>query len=86
VIRRYNMQKSDNFPLCANMEVFCPSDEGKIFVFTGFPVKSAIVNLVSASSGAQLVVDTDFNQKDGFYVLYSQIVPESIIKFSYQAI
>lgn len=86
MIRRYNMQKSDNFPLCAVVESFCPDGDGKIFVFTGFPVKSAIVNLVSATSGAELVVDTDFNQKDGFYVFYNNVQPDSVIKFSYQAI
>jgi hypothetical protein len=80
------MQKSDNFPICSIVESYCPSSDGKIFVYTGFPVKSAIVSLVSASVGAELVVDMSFGQIDGFYVHYNHIVPQSIIKFSYQAI
>lgn len=86
MIRRYNMQRSDNFPLCAVVEYLCSDSSGKIFVFTGFPVKSAIVNVVSATLGAELVVDTNFAQKDGFFVFYDKVIPKSVVKFSYQAI
>jgi hypothetical protein len=55
-------------------------------VFTGFPVKSAIVSSVRIPQGAELVVDVDFGIDDGFYVMYSGM-PEknSPVKFSYQA-
>ena len=83
--RRYNMQRSDNFLVCAVIERLCMGKSGKVFVFTGFPVKSAIVAPVRIPQGAELLVDTNFDQQDGFYVLYNGMPEQSaVVKFSYQ--
>jgi len=80
------MQRSDNFPLCETADLVCEGKRGKLFIFTGFPVKSAIVIPVNIPDGAELIVDTNFDQDDGFYVLYSNM-PEGMntVRFSYQA-
>ena len=84
--RRYDMRRSDNFPVCAVVERLCMGKRGKIFVFTGFPVKSAIVAPVRVPTGAELSVETSFDESDGFVVLYDGLPDEpSVVKFSYQA-
>ena len=86
MIRRYDMHRSDNFPVCSTLELLCMETEGRIFVMTGFPVKSAIVTPVKIPQDSELSVDTEFNQPDGFYVIYSNMPKNSVIKFSYQAV
>jgi len=83
--RRYNMERSDNFAVCGHIARSCPGS-GRLFVFTGFPVKSATVIPVCPPEGASVYVDVSFGEKDGFHVIYED-VPEvdSTIKFSYQA-
>lgn len=83
--RRYDMRRSDNFPVCAVVERLCMGKRGRIFVFTGFPVKSAIVAPVRTPPGSELLADTKFDQLDGFFVLYDGMPDEpSVVKFSYQ--
>ena len=80
------MQRSDNFAVCAIVERLCIGDNGKLFVYTGFPVKSAIVTPIRVPDGAEIMVDTTFEEENGFYVLYSNMPEASaIVKFSYQA-
>ena len=84
--RRYNMQRSDNFPVCSVEERLCDGVSGRIFVFTGFPVKSAIVSAIKVPQDGELSVDTQFSNVDGFYVIYDSMpVGTSTVKFSYQA-
>ena len=79
------MKRSDNFPVCAIMEIFCTKDSGKIFIFTGFSVKSAIVTKVAGSEKAEIFPDMEFGEADGFYVIYTNVEPNTVIKFTYQA-
>ena len=79
------MQRSDNFPICATLEMMCQDVSGKFFIYTGFPVKSAMVSPVNVPVGSELMVDSSFGQDDGFYVIYNGVPVNSIIKFSYIA-
>ena len=80
------MQRSDNFPVCATIETMCIGESGRLFVSTGFPVKSVIIAPVRIPEGAELVVDTASADDDGFFVLFSGMLGKATaIKFSYQA-
>lgn len=83
--RRYNMTRSDNFPVCATMETICSDASGRIFVYTGFPVKSAIVAKVSGPDKAEVFPDMSFKEEEGFYVIYTNVEAGAVIKFTYQA-
>jgi len=85
MIRRYNMERSDNFPVCATVEFLCLKESGRFFIFTGFKVRSAIISPVSLPAGSSVEIDNSFNEKDGFYVSYTDVPLMSVIKFSYQA-
>jgi len=78
------MQRSDNFPICATLEFLCSDSSGRFFIWTGFPVKSAIVSPVKMPPDSEIEVDSSFDQKDGFYVIYNNVPINSVIKFSYQ--
>ena len=81
------MQRSDNFPVCATIEIMCVGGSGRLFISTGFPVKSAIVTPVRIPDGAELVVDTASSEDDGFIVIFSGMPKKATtIKFSYQAL
>jgi len=41
--RRYDLRRSDNYPYNGKISYVC-SGSGSIFVYTGFPVKSALVS------------------------------------------
>ena len=85
MIRRYNMERSDNFPVVAQIERACPGT-GRLFVYTGFPVKSAMVIPIAVPDGSTICVDVTFGEKDGFYVIYEDVPDDDpIIEFSYQA-
>lgn len=79
------MQRSDNFPVCSTIEILCSESSGKFFIYTGFPVKSAIVSPVKMPLNSEIEIDSAFDQKDGFYVIYNNVPIDSVIKFSYQA-
>ncbi len=83
--RRYNMQRSDNFPVCSTMELYCEEPFGRFFIHTGFPVKSAIVAKISGSQDSEIYADMTFGEKEGFYVIYNNVEPKSALKFTYQA-
>lgn len=46
MIRRYNISRSDNYPVSGSITHFC-NDSGTIKITTGFPVKSAIVSFAT---------------------------------------
>lgn len=54
-------------------------------MYTGFPVKSAMVVPVDKPEKMFLYVDTTFNQIDGFFVLYEGASEDTFIRFTYQA-
>jgi len=86
MIRRYDMSKSDNFPICSIIEQICLDSNGKIFIRTNHPISSAVVSPISVPNEGQIFADLNFKQrKDGFYIIYNNIPIGSIIKFSYQA-
>ena len=85
MIRRYNMRRSDNFPICATIEFLCVKSSGRFFVHTGFQVKSAIISPVTLPTGSEAEIDNSFEEKDGFYVIYRKVPEMSVVKFSYQA-
>ena len=85
MIRRYDMRRSDNFPACSTIERQCLKESGKFFVFTGFPVKSVLLVPIKVPQGGELIIDTDFFEKDGFSVSFRGLTNNSIVKFSYQA-
>ena len=81
------MQRSDNFPLCATIETMCSGESGSFFVFTGFPVKSAMLTSIRIPDGAELVVDMEFTHVDGFRVFFSNMPDgDTAVKFTYQAL
>lgn len=86
MIRRYDMSRSDNFPVCSIMEYLCEEESGKIFIYTGFPVKSAILSVIKTPQNSEIFIDINFYQKDGFYIFYNNIPKNTVIKFSYQAL
>jgi len=86
MIRRYDMSRSDNAPFTGKITYPCESGAGRIFVYTGFAVSSAIVAPVGLPSGARLFVDTSFGKESGFDVTYENMpIGSSRIEFSFQA-
>ena len=86
MIRRYDMSRSDNFPVCGTMETVCIKTDGEFFVYTGFPVKSAIVIPITIPQGAEIYPSDNFCHKDGFGVIFRNVPENSVIKFSYQVV
>jgi hypothetical protein len=71
--------------VCATVEIYCEESNGRFFIFTGFPVKTAIVAKISGSDGSEIFPDMNFGEKDGFHIIFNNVEKESVIKFTYQA-
>jgi len=83
MIKRYDMTRSDNFPVNTMGQMSC-SGSGRFFVYTGFPVSSAILTPVSLPEGASLYVDFSSFGKDGFDVIYENVPEEAGgVEYSY---
>jgi len=80
------MRRSDNFPHCSTVEKFLEGESGKVFIHTGFPVKSAIVVPTSIPEGSELFADPEFDEEEGFNVIFNKMPgDQNLVKFSYQA-
>jgi len=78
MIRRYDMSRSDNITFSGRIAFPCiDKPAGRFFVYTGFPVSSAIVTPVNLPEGVRLFVDTSFSKENGFEVMYDN-VPEDV--------
>jgi len=83
--RRYDLRRSDNFPLTGDMKHVCCGG-GELFVYTGFPVQSAVIVPVGLAPPAELKTRIDEGSISGFYVEYSNIpVTPGMIHFSFTA-
>lgn len=83
--RRYDLRRSDNFPLTGDMKHSCCGD-GELFVYTGFPVQSVVVVPVEIPKGVELKSRTDPSIDNGFYVEYRNVpAMPGFIQFSFTA-
>ncbi len=85
MIRRFNLSRSDNFPVCSIIETILTEVNGSIFIYTGFEVKSVVVTKIKGSPDVELFCDPKDVNSDGFNVFYKNAKVDEIVKFSYQA-
>ena len=83
--RRYDLRRSDNFPLTGDMRHICHGD-GELFIYTGFPVQSVVIVPVGLPAGVELKTRTGQDVDDGFCVEFSGVPADpGIIHFSFTA-
>ena len=85
MIRRYDMTRSDNFPVVGNLRYPCQGN-GEIKVWLGFRPQSVVVVPVDVPVGARVYSDPERREANGFVVQYEN-VPEQpgFIEFTYTA-
>jgi hypothetical protein len=77
VIRRYDMRRSDNFPVSGIMFVTCMSDT--MFVPCGFPLTTALITLIEGTQ-----VSLEKVEGNGFRIRFANgYVRGSTSKFQY---
>ena len=83
--RRYDLRRSDNFPLTGYTTHVCQGD-GELLVYTGFPVQSVVIVPINLPEGAELKARTDSKVNNGFYVEFTGVpLDPGIIHFSFTA-
>jgi hypothetical protein len=76
VIRRYDMRRSDNFPLSGTISTVILTE--RMFFVVGFELKSAIATSVSGH-----ILEVDGLEGNGFYVKFSPSSVGEVARFQY---
>jgi len=83
--RRYDLRRSDNFPLTGETKHVCHGS-GELFVYTGFPVQSVALVQIGFLPEVELRSRTEPDSDSGFYVEYKNVpVTPGYIHFSFTA-